>query len=462
MSGTFNGSADLRTASSVWGSTPTYPCLMAMWVRQDAIERTTNGVYMSVSDADALTYMECRFTTDGIKPITGTVNVAGTSGTSTSGSSVADDAWTLVGTLFTSATSRQSFVGTTLSTANTTNLAPTTLDTTAIGAWIFSGFQLNPSKGDYAEAVFASGFDIADINDILTALNNGEAAYGIAQLQGFIDAYQPLLTGVNDTNYIGPTFTNTNVTFNSGNHPTITPPEEPEEPGGTVEVFTTPGAASWVCPSGVTEVMVECWGGGADGFDSGGTNADGGGGGGAYARSILAVTPSTSYSYYVGDRGETAEDTWFDTSSTVKAKGAFGGTGGPVNTSIGDVKFRGGHAAAPSGGSPPTIGGGGGSSAGPTSGGTSGSGQTGGSAPTDGGDGGDGGNATHGSNGQAPGGGGGGAGHATGFSYNGGNGAPGQIRLTYEGPASTISRLGLSGIVFGEIVGTHKIEVGGI
>ena len=60
----------------------------------------------------------------------------------------------------------------------------------------------------------------------------------------------------------------------------------------------TAGAVySWTPPAGVTQVMVEMWGGG------GGGGPLTGGGGAAYSRSLIAVTPGTTYGISVGGGG---------------------------------------------------------------------------------------------------------------------------------------------------------------
>lgn len=53
----------------------------------------------------------------------------------------------------------------------------------------------------------------------------------------------------------------------------------------------------WKAPPGITHVLVEMWGGG------GGGGVSVGGGGGAYSRSVLSVTPETTYTINVGGGG---------------------------------------------------------------------------------------------------------------------------------------------------------------
>ncbi len=82
--------------------------------------------------------------------------------------------------------------------------------------------------------------------------------------------------------------------------------------------FTTPGNQTWTCPTGVTSVQVEVYGGGGG---SGGAGANfastGGGAGGSYVRvASVTVTPATVYQLTVGAAG------------TAGAGGAVTGTAG--------------------------------------------------------------------------------------------------------------------------------------
>lgn len=68
-------------------------------------------------------------------------------------------------------------------------------------------------------------------------------------------------------------------------------------PGGLsgVQEFTTSG--SFTVPAGITQLLVEMWGGGGAGL------VNDGGGGGAYSRSVIAVTPGVTYRVLVGAGG---------------------------------------------------------------------------------------------------------------------------------------------------------------
>lgn len=213
--------------------------------------------------------------------------------------------------------------------------------------------------------------------------------------------------------------------------------------------FNTPGTYTFTVPAGVTEIIVETWGGGGHGGPTrgNGNKKAGGGGGGAYARSVLTVSPGQTYTLTVGsgsDNDNPGGDSYFGSPVLVLAKGGesvleneeVGATGGQAVDSIGDVRFSGGDGGNAGG----SFGGGGGSSAGTAGSGEDGSLYWGGSAPTDGGDGGNGGIqgwVQDGRPGDQPGGGGGGA--ASFFTgpgggsaaAAGGRGGDGLVRIRY-------------------------------
>lgn len=216
--------------------------------------------------------------------------------------------------------------------------------------------------------------------------------------------------------------------------------------------FTSSG--TFTVPAGVTSITVECWGGGGAGGGNNSTaDGGGGGGGGAYSRRTLSVIPGTSYSYVIGAGGTGASgsdgtaggDTWFGSAATVMAKGGSGGlrvtgglpgaggAGGSAAASVGDVKYSGGNGGRGRN-SNTGRGGPGGSSAGTAANGVSGPDPwatvTAAAAPSGGGKGGDGGTGA-GLAGSLPGGGGGGSGEGN---VAGGNGAGGQIIISYAPP----------------------------
>jgi hypothetical protein len=216
-------------------------------------------------------------------------------------------------------------------------------------------------------------------------------------------------------------------------------------------VWTYTQTTTWQCPTGITEVEVECWAGGGGGgaTDDYSGSAAGGGGGGAYSKKTITVVPDTIYTVTVGRggdggvdgnlNGQDGEDSWFSTSSTILAKGGLrgtgatldddeaGGAGGSAASGIGTTKYSGGDGAA---GLSTSYGGGGGSSAGPEEDGDDATNGTGALASILGGGGG---NGTTADDGGVPGGGGGGAvGTASADTpiRPGGAGGRGKIRIT--------------------------------
>ncbi|PWA03963.1 beta strand repeat-containing protein, partial [Flavobacterium psychrotolerans] len=210
-----------------------------------------------------------------------------------------------------------------------------------------------------------------------------------------------------------------------------------------VPVVITSGNTTWTAPACVTSVTIEVWGAGGGGGNSAMATLNGGsgGGGGAYAKGIHTVVPGSSYYYSVGTGGAggpanslTAPNpgiqTWFNSTAatnsapTTNALGTLAVGGGPgVNNSTA-VPTNGG-ASASCFGNVTTASGIAGNAGILTGGGNGGAG-----ASPGGGAGGAGSNNNNGSNGNPPGGGGGGGNDAS--NRKGGNGAVGQIIITYS------------------------------
>ncbi|MBL7971294.1 MAG: HYR domain-containing protein, partial [Prolixibacteraceae bacterium] len=227
-----------------------------------------------------------------------------------------------------------------------------------------------------------------------------------------------------------------------------------ESSAQTSQTFTSSG--NFRVPAGVTAVTVECWGGGgAGGGQNRGSDGGGGGGGGAYSRKLnIPVAGGGNYSVTVGaggtgvagSKGNNGGDSYFISRYIVLAKGGIGGrpstgtpppggAGGDAANCVGDIMYSGGQGEIGRDNSY-GQGGYGGSSAGYDEEGWSGEQYwvtteypwyyT----PFGGGDGGNGG--AVGQNGNAgyfPGGGGGGSGE--GRPKTGGNGAGGQVVITW-------------------------------
>ena len=195
------------------------------------------------------------------------------------------------------------------------------------------------------------------------------------------------------------------------------------------DTYTTTGAGTWTAPCGVTSVTVEAWGaGGAGGGNTANSSLGGGGGaGGTYVRSIISVVPNTTYNLFVAPitngtngAGAKGQGSWFINNTTLFAEGGNGGAApnygtvaggtGSITSSIGTVRTAGAD------GANGTIFLGGAGGAGSTGGGA------GGNQRNTGGD---------GNAGNAIGGGGGGAYVNSNTNRSGGDGARGEIRITY-------------------------------
>ena len=226
------------------------------------------------------------------------------------------------------------------------------------------------------------------------------------------------------------------------------------------QTFTSNG--TYIVPSGVTQIKVECiGGGGAGGYGQGNIGAGGGGAGGSYASSVLTVVPGNSYTVTVGGQTQInlgnsnkndGNPSWFGSSSTIYASGGSGGTGtkasvgaggsGAAGTNIGTVKFEGGNGE-DGNITPGTRGGAGGGAAGPTGTGGNGSAGAGGTGISpNGGNGANGvADGTDGIDGNNYGGGGSGGKSNASSKRRGGDGARGLVTVTYLLPITGILTL---------------------
>jgi aspartate 1-decarboxylase len=212
----------------------------------------------------------------------------------------------------------------------------------------------------------------------------------------------------------------------------------------TSQTFTTPGTGSVVIPAGVTTVTVETWGAGGGGGSSNNTSTNGGsgGGGGAYAKGIHAVTSGSTYYYIVGANGTggPANSTTVPTAGTVSWFNATGVNAAPGNSANGTLSNGGGAGVNNS-----TVGPNNGGTAfgnnvatsGTTGNAGTGTGGGNGGAGANGGTGGLGSTTTDGSNGNPPGGGGGGGNDAA--INKGGDGADGQVKITWTCPTYALT-----------------------
>lgn len=100
-------------------------------------------------------------------------------------------------------------------------------------------------------------------------------------------------------------------------------------------LYTTPGTYSWVAPANVTSVSIVCVGA----TNAWTTDGSGKGGGGLGYKNNITVVPGNSYTVVVSGR-DSADDSYFINSTTVKGGRASGVTGG---TWAGDGGGNGGN-----------------------------------------------------------------------------------------------------------------------
>jgi hypothetical protein len=115
-----------------------------------------------------------------------------------------------------------------------------------------------------------------------------------------------------------------------------------ENPSFTEQLITATGTSTWSKPAGVTQVIVECWGGGgAGGAASSDGQAGSGGAGGGYARKLISYeSAASSKAYTIGvgatggaGNGPAGSDTTWETTMVV-AKGGGGGLANDLNISF--------------------------------------------------------------------------------------------------------------------------------
>jgi hypothetical protein len=212
----------------------------------------------------------------------------------------------------------------------------------------------------------------------------------------------------------------------------------------TTIIQTAAGSYNWICPPGVSSVVVKLWGGGGGGEGKTAQGTGAGGSGGAFVQSTVAVTSGTTYGYVVAattsaasDNGAHGNPSTFDT-TTVVAEGGNPGTAGTAGTgsttsSTGDTAYAGGNGANSNG---TTSSGAGGGGAGTTGVGGNASTTTAGAGKTLSGGNGGAGRTTAGAGaaGSTAGGGGGGGWRAASTNRAGGKGAIGRAELSYDTP----------------------------
>lgn len=221
MGAIFNGTTSvLSVADPLVDASPTYPVLVGGWAKLAAV--TTNYGFVCLTDGAAsedVLYCECSgaVASDPVRAMAAVNAVYTTSINSTNG--LTAGSWLFVGAYFGSNTNRQPILGTTVgANTNATARAVASLSAAYIGAFRDSATSTFFS-GRIAEVFVAQGFTAGDLTTIVTQLAGGASPSNVAELSPHLVAYQPLISALDNSGAVGPSWTNTDVTFDSADHP---------------------------------------------------------------------------------------------------------------------------------------------------------------------------------------------------------------------------------------------------
>lgn len=220
MSAIFNGSALLVVADDLVGSTPTYPVLMSTWVYVNNLTDNHTAISLGNNNSSSVREHTLSCATHFINDPARILSYDGDSASATQ-NGVTSSTWIHIAAYLGSSSFRQVTLNGNFSTSETTNQSVTSLTHASMGCLYRdnAGVATTYLNGRMAEVCIANNFNTTDITGIVTDLYNGTRPISIPELQPYIEAYQPLKNGLNDSGYIGPSWTNNGVTFDAGDHP---------------------------------------------------------------------------------------------------------------------------------------------------------------------------------------------------------------------------------------------------
>lgn len=224
MSAIFNGTSSyLLTANNiVGGSTPTYPVLLGGWVKLANVTAAMVSICNGDGASAAYDLMELQCRGDVASDPVYAMSAAGGGGAHNSfANGMTAGSWLFVAAYFASDSSRYAYLGPTAGAHNAAFRGTTGLNLACLGARYWDGAANTFHNGSMAEVFAASGFSTSNITAIITKLAAGWKPTDIAELEPFLTMYQPLSAALEETGHVGPEWTNTAVTFNSGDHPTM-------------------------------------------------------------------------------------------------------------------------------------------------------------------------------------------------------------------------------------------------
>jgi hypothetical protein len=191
---------------------------LAGWVKLDNVTAIHTLLCISDDQSSNFDFLEVAIRGDVANdPVQAAAGANGTGGTGAQLIGCTAGNWLLVGGYYAASNSRYAMLGGSLGTQQTTSRAATGLTTTAAGKRRL-GADSFWFAGKLAEVCVAQNFTAGDITTTLTQLAAGTRPVNVSQLSGKIVLYQPLLAGLDESGYVQ-SLTNSNVTFDSTDHP---------------------------------------------------------------------------------------------------------------------------------------------------------------------------------------------------------------------------------------------------
>jgi len=218
MAGAFDGASHLEAASAVVSAAP---FTMNCWFNVTAL--AANQSMVSVSDASAVNHYWFTAVAGNIggDPVRASAAAGGGAAAADTSAAPGAGAWHMATYVETAANDRDSYLDGGNVGSDATNLAPTNVDVTTIGAWTIVGTQFNLFTGSIGEVAI---WDVALTTDELAQLAAGFSALFIRP--GDLVVYHPIWGGNLTVPMIGPTFVNNGVT-DAADHPAIYYPASP-------------------------------------------------------------------------------------------------------------------------------------------------------------------------------------------------------------------------------------------
>jgi hypothetical protein len=224
MSAIFNGTTSfINLVEAIVGSTPTYPVLILCWVKLANI--TADHTAVSIGDnaaAASVDEIQLRLRGNAANDPTSIISTAAGAFSLADVNGNTADAWLAQGAYQASAASRQAYRGGTLSTAQTTTRNVTGLSQVTVGATRRADVNSLFLNGRMAELGIWSGIDATAATTIvmpqfLAGIRPPHIGAGLSTLV----LYQPFVAGVNEATKVGSDMTESNMTYDANDHPTL-------------------------------------------------------------------------------------------------------------------------------------------------------------------------------------------------------------------------------------------------